>query len=494
MGLLNPEVFLGYIIYQEIEKYEDYEFCLEIVDDVLDELNRLVGDADRKPINVIPTWNDHFVLSGMMSGGRNIWRLTPDTTKVSLSDFKIDGEDPTFSVNGQTITFPQGKIIENGSIRGWDANKNVIQDGQCGYWIETPADVTPVITREENYHSNYPAYQEDYESYEAGTEYNLKNALPRNCWEGRKRGEGSAIVQADGDNKVLALQGNYTLRNVNLPKNITAGDSYAKEQLWEVEIILPADMAADAELVLLNGSGDQGKTNDGGFKIVGNQVYYCENGEYIALSGVKLTGGKKYRLVRKMDFHNAEAIVSDYYVYNPEGKCLGSVKNVPVDTLDLPVAGVGLVCNGITGEPVLLDNYKLYPTGVTAEFEIYDAKTGMKQTDPDALRSANTAFRLSWMNTTNAPKTYQVMASYQIADGVEEKVVREVVLDPNSEGVETGIAEVAEGQRVRFYLKSVEEVAVTDNWQKILLIGIAVFLAVGAILVLIYQKKKKMQA
>ena len=320
MGLLNPEVFLGYIIYQEIEKYEDYEFCLEIVDDVLDELNRLVGDADRKPINVIPTWNDHFVLSGMTAGGRNIWRLTPDTTKVSVADFKVDGEELAFSVNGQTITFPQGKIIENGSVRGWDGDQNVIQDGLCGYWIETPMDVIPVITREENYHSNYPAYGEDYESYEVGTEYNFKNALPQNCWEGRKIGEGSATIQADGDNKVLALKGNYTLRNVNLPKNITAGDSYAKEQIWEVEITLPADMAADAELMLLNGSGDQKKTNDGGFKIIGNQVYYCENGEYIALSGVKLTGGQKYRLVRKMDFHNAEAITSDYYVYDVEGK------------------------------------------------------------------------------------------------------------------------------------------------------------------------------
>lgn len=490
MGLLNPEVFLGYIIYQEIEKYEDYEFCLELVDDVLDELNRLVGDADRKPIQVIPTWNDHFVLSGMTSGGRNIWRLTPDTTKVSVEDFKTEGADPTFSVNGQTVTFPQGKIIENGSVRGWDAQKNVVQDGLCGYWIETPVDVMPVITRAENYHSVYPAFGEDYEAYEPGAEYSFKTALPANCWEARKVGNGSATVEADGENQVLALKGNYILRNVNMPKNITAGDSYANRQIWELEVTLPADMAADAELVLLNASGDQKKNNDGGFKIVGDQLYYSENGEYAPLSGVKLTPGSKYRLVREMDFTAADACTSDYYVYSPEGKCLGSAEDVAVGELEIPVVGIGISCTGVAGEAVLLDNYKLYPTGVTAEFALYDAKTGMEVTDPDTPRSADTAYRLSWMNTTNTAKTYKVMAAYYQGDQlVEEKEICQVQFSANAEGVETDVVEAAEGQSIRVYLQPVEESS--GNVWMIVIICAGVVLAAGAVALVIWKKKKK---
>lgn len=489
MGLLNPEVYLGYIIYQEIEKQEDYEFCLELVDDVLDELNRLVGDADRKPIQVIPTWNDHFVLSGMTSGGRNIWRLTPDTTKVSVEDFKTEGADPTFFVNGQTVTFPSGKIIENGSVRGWDAQKNVVQDGLCGYWIETPVDVMPVITRAEDYHSVYPAFCEDYEAYETGAEYSFKSALPANCWEARKVGSGSATVEADGENQVLALKGNYILRNINMPKNITAGDSYANHQIWELEVTIPADMAADAELVLLNASDDQKKNTDGGFKILGTEVYYSDNGEYTALSKVTLTPGSQYRFVRQMNFQTESAITSDYFVYDTDGKLLGSATDVPVSGLNLPVEGIGISCSGITGEAVLLDNYKLYPTGVTAEFELYDAKTGMEQTDLDAIRTANTAFRLSWMNTTNTDKTYQVKVAYYTGEElVEEKVFREVKLGANNEGVETGVVEIQDGQSIRVYLQPVEENTVNMLWL-ILIISAAVVLAIGVVLIFVFKKK-----
>ena len=489
MGLLNPEVYLGYIIYQEIEKQEDYEFCLELVDDVLDELNRLVGDADRKPIQVIPTWNDHFVLSGMTSGGRNIWRLTPDTTKVSVEDFKTEGADPTFFVNGQTVTFPSGKIIENGSVRGWDAQKIVVQDGLCGYWIETPVDVMPVITRAEDYHSVYPAFCEDYEAYETGAEYSFKSALPANCWEARKVGSGSATVEADGENQVLALKGNYILRNINMPKNITAGDSYANHQIWELEVTIPADMAADAELVLLNASDDQKKNTDGGFKILGTEVYYSDNGEYTALSKVTLTPGSQYRFVRQMNFQTESAITSDYFVYDTDGKLLGSATDVPVSGLNLPVEGIGISCSGITGEAVLLDNYKLYPTGVTAEFELYDAKTGMEQTDLDAIRTANTAFRLSWMNTTNTDKTYQVKVAYYTGEElVEEKVFREVKLGANNEGVETGVVEIQDGQSIRVYLQPVEENTVNMLWL-ILIISAAVVLAIGVVLIFVFKKK-----
>ena len=438
------------------------------------------------------------MISGMQVGGKNVWRLTPDTSMVSLEDFKVEGADPTFSVAGQTVTFPQGKIIETGTIYGWDEAENVIENNHCGYWIETPADVVPVTSRVENYHSTYPAYGEDYEGFEAGMEYNYQNALPATCWEAKKAGKGSAVIQAVGDNQVLALTGGYTLKNVNMPKNITAGDSYAENQAWEVEITIPSDMASDAELVLLNAIDTKKKSNDGGFKVTGNKVYYSDNGEYKELSNVTLTPGSNYRFVRHMDFNAADAFAADYYVYAADGKLLGSAKKIPVTAFELPVAGIGMSCSGVAGEAVLLDNYKLYPIGVAADFELYGAKLGMQITELDKAQNQDVAYRLSWMNATNTEADCKVMAAYYTGDKlVEEKIIKEIKMAPGTERIDTGVVNAPEGQSVLVYLKTDTVGADEDkntpaapNTILILVIAAAVVM-IAAVLVLLLMPKKK---
>ena len=459
LGLLNPQVFQGYIIENEIGNAYDYELCLDIVNDALVELTRMVGAADRTPINVTTNWNSSFVLSGMTAGGKNVWRLTPDNTLGDLESFQVTGAtDPTFKIGAETITFPGGKIIADGKISGLDANENEIENNTFGYWIETATDVIPVVTREANYHIDNPAFGENYESYEIGTEYNFKNALPATSWEVKTTGDASATVVADpsdGDNKVLALQGNVTIKNVNMPKNITAGDSYAENQAWSVEMILPSDVAENAEVVLLNGASDKKKSDDGGFQILGNKVYYSQEGEYIELSGVTLTPGSKYRFVRDMDFNDADAFACDYYVYDATGALLGSAKDVLIGALDIPVASIGLRTTGVTGEAVLLDNFKLYPTKVGYDFELYDEKTGTPVTDLETPRAGNTAYHLSWLNATNKDKTYTMMAAIYEGDKlVEEKVIKEIKMTANFEGVDFGVVEIAEGQTVRVYLRN----------------------------------------
>lgn len=499
MGMLNPQYFLGFILESDVGFSDEYEFCMQICDQIMAELTRVAGKADRKPIDVNTNWNDYYVLSGMQVGGKNIWRLTPDTSMVSLEDFKVEGTDPTFSVAGQTVTFPQGKILETGTIYGWDESQNVIENNHCGYWIETPADVIPVASRVENYHSIYPAYAEDYEIYEVGTEYTLRNALPEICWEAKKVGSGSATVQTDGDNQVLALTGGYTLKNVNLPKNITAGDTYAENQAWEVEVTVPADMAADAELVLLNAFDAKKKLNDGGFKVAGNTVYYSENGEYAELSNVTLTPGSKYRFVRDMDFSKADAFTADYYIYDADGKLLGSAKDVAMNACELPVVGIGMSCSGVSGDAVLLDNYKLYPTGIATDFELYGAEHGMPVANLDQPQAQDIAYRLSWMNATNSEAIYKVMAAYYNGDQlVEEKVIKEIKMAPGLERIETGVVTAPEGQSVLVYLKA-EKTAVTDDNNLasdgpdivLILVIAAAVIVVAAVLVLLLLPKKK---
>ena len=66
----------------------------------------------------------------MYAGGRNIWRITPDTTKVSVEDFKIKDRAPTFKVGGVTITFCHAEGLhfdgDPDDIAVYDADGNAL--------------------------------------------------------------------------------------------------------------------------------------------------------------------------------------------------------------------------------------------------------------------------------------------------------------------------------------------------------------------------------
>ena len=513
-AMLDPQIFLGYILPQDCKSGgqqdpEVYDDNLRVMDESLREVSRLCGYADRKPLNVAPNWNYNFALSGMYANGRNVWRLTPDTNMVSVEDFKVEGTDPTFKAGGQTITFPGGKIVET---------NDVYKIGTCGYWIETPADVYPVITREDNYYREYPAYGENFDAFELGTEYNYTNALPVACWEAKKQAGGTGTIVADptnANNKVLELKNTYTLKNVNMPKNIIAGDTYAKHQAWEISFTLPSDLPADAEVVLLNYSDAKEKVKDGGVKISGGKVYYAQGKEYVEMTGVTLEAGKKYILIREMDFTNAEAFTSDYYIYAGE-TLVGKTKNVAIETLTLPVASISYGVKGVTGGGVLIDDYKLYATEYAADFYLYDADTGLAVENKDEARDGNTAYRLSWLNTTGTNKSFTIMAAYYEGGNlVEEKVIKEVVATPYENAVELGIVEKVEGKTVKVYLKdnnpAEEDDDVTgtptddtnkggekksDNNMLIIIIAAAaaVVVVVVVIIIIAASSKKKKQA
>ena len=445
LGLLDPEPFLGYLYNQEFKDANGnvseavYKSRLAVINEALAELTRVAGYSDRKPIEVPMTWNREFVLSGMYTGGRNLWRITPNTEQVSLADFKIEGSDPTFYVAGQKITFPGGKIIETGNI-------NVV--GTCGYWVETPKDVTPIVVDDADRLIKIPAYIENFESYEVGTKLTSMNAREQGAWSIQSNGN-DLLVEADGSNKVLAITGKSAMQNTLLPANVTIADSYAKNQVWNVTATIPAGMTAEEALILLDFGAAGQDAADGGFKISGGKVYYSDNGEYKELT-LDLSAGGKYTFQRVMDLTN---FTSDYIVLDASGKEVANAPAVKVPEFTGKVASIKITCENVKGK-VLLDDYTLRAIGVAADFEMYDAKTGIKLA-ADTKNAANSAYRLSWTNITEGEKTASVVAAFYEGETLkEEKVIKEVKLTRGGDGVETGVVEVPAGQSVKLYMKS----------------------------------------
>lgn len=436
MGLLNMSPsFLGYVIpKEEAAAGNDFKTSMLVISDILAELTRVAGASDRKAISTPVSWNGEYILSGMYAGGRNIWRITPNTNVISVKDFKVKDKAPTFSVEGQTVVFPQGRIIKDGSIRAV---------GTCGYWVETPANVMPVITSTTDRYAKYPAYEENFQQYSAGTTLAANTAQPKNAW----KTSGTALkVQASGSNKGLAMTGTATLQNVNIPKYVTAGDSFAKQQAWEISFTLPANLGANAVLKLL-----MCDDNDGGIKIANGKMYYDENGTYKELSGVSLSAGT-YTVKREVDFNTYK---SSYAIYSSNGALLKEVKNVAMADVSVlekvaapkEVFAIEMACENVNNA-IFVDNYKLYPTGVTTEFSLYDAKIGTQLTNLNEVRTKDTAYRLSWMNTSNENKVAYV---YNVKNGA---IIKKVEMPAGQDGVVAGVVQANSGAAVQLAVKT----------------------------------------
>lgn len=423
IGLLDPKPFCIYMYDKDFETTAAYNKRAKVLQEIMVELTRVAGYADREPIPVPATWNSSFLLSGIYANGRNLWRFTPDNNKIAPANFVISESTPTFYINGQTVTFPEGKIIPDGPV-------SVV--GSFGYWIETPKNVTPIVTNDANRYCKYPSFAENFEGYAAGTAFNNANAKPLLCWQVT----GNTPVVEKGS---LALTGTTTVANEKLPQNITAGDYYAKQQAWEISVTLPQNMNGELKLLACG---------DGGIKISGGKAYYDANGTYQELA--KLSAGVKYTLKREVDFRSD--FQCDYTVYDAAGKVIGQAKAVPMAKISLPVTKISMSCTDVTGK-VLIDDYKLYPVGVTTDFECYDAQTGMRQNGVKS--SENVAYRLSWLNGSQETETAEVVATFYSVGSKQasQKVIQKVQMNPGCDGVETGIVEVPQGQMVTLTLK-----------------------------------------
>ncbi|MBQ3491568.1 MAG: hypothetical protein IJA74_03345 [Oscillospiraceae bacterium] len=446
-GLADP-VFGGYVIESEVGNAADYEYKIQVISEILTELNKVAGYADREPIVMPVNWNDSFVISGMYANGRNIWRITPDTsTGVSRKKFlvKEDENEVVFRIQGQTITFPKGNIIEDGDISAV---------GTCGYWVETPADVKPIVTNDADRYAEYPAYYEVFDNYETGATFDYKILKNSHTWTSWALDNATITIQeVSGKDKEMVIKGNAFLSNVKTPEYITAGDNYAKQQVWELAFKLDSLPTGDAEVKLLSATSGSGVNTDGGFRIFDGKLYYGKIGEYQAFENITLAANTEYKVKRVFDFRDSDNILCNYYIYDASGKLLDKAENVVIPSLTLPVQKIGISTENFASGVLHVDDYKLYATGVTTDLEIYNADTGMLVADATAAQSTNTAYRLSWMNASDATKIYNVVATY--SDGTKQTLASIEML-PGSDAVNTGVVKLADGKSVTITLEETE--------------------------------------
>ena len=397
IGLLDPEPFIGYVIGPRDTDNEgdgyNYDDVMKNISDVMKELNRLVGFKDREPIFVQRNWNSNFVLSGMYADGRNVWRITPNTCQgTSLEEFLVKDKAPTFTVNGETIIFPQGRIIADGDVH---------VTGTCGYWIETPANVKPVIVTDADRYEKYPAYEENFEVYDAGTIFSATTAQYENAWT--VSGTGTTTITSHNGSNALAWSGTKTITNTKIPANVTAGDSYAKQQVWEVTVTIPSS----GTLNVLSCGG-----SDAGVQISGTGVYYNGSTQFATV-----TKGQTYIISRELDFRNANAFTCTYTVRKTDGTIVGQKAGVAMTQVSLPVKSITFSGTNVSG--AYLDNYRLRAIGVTTELRLYEADTGMHISDVTAATKEAAVYRVSWYNATGDYQIAKVYNNGQLIQTIE---------------------------------------------------------------------------
>lgn len=86
-------------------------------------------------------WNDDFLLTGIESGGRNVWRFTPEAGHVAeipnVASTLVSTNPVTFQTAQYRIEFPEGKIYTPPNTAS-----------NLGYWIVQPEGEYPVITND----------------------------------------------------------------------------------------------------------------------------------------------------------------------------------------------------------------------------------------------------------------------------------------------------------------------------------------------------------
>lgn len=396
-GLLNPDPFLYYGpkvgMPDDLSKEEQEELVRQrtaTMEGLLAELNEVAGYPDRYALEKEYTsWNDSFMLSGMYAGGRRIWRITPDLSDgdVTLASFCIDEQTPTFSIKGKTITFPQGKILTV------DAQNNT-----CGYWVETPDGVEPVMSYDDTFAAN---------------QTNIVN---------------------DGFSLGLLNSSKTISTNINRFKSF---GKLPKKQVWETKVSV-SGFSSSKTVNLFNYTGVNGR-GSALVKLENSKVYAWNNGGYIEIPLQNpLSANTWYNVAVEIDFSSPNGDIYNVSVYTESGNLIGNAEgmvggNMGSDTLlrniKFSVSGYG------TGESVNFGSVKMRPEGFYFRTELYDRETGIATADIPETKKLTVRF--DYNNTFVQGNTEYVflMAAYDADNSMQEiKILKRESIPVGEEG------------------------------------------------------------
>lgn len=131
-GMLNADPFLSFNHAPTDELTKEGEIYLG---KLVSELNELVGTGKRKTLlKERMSYNTRYVLNGIETDDKCIWRITPDlyTPGISKESFLIETEPITFQIGTQVVIFPEGSYI---------VEREKAED--YGYWVVSPKGTRP---------------------------------------------------------------------------------------------------------------------------------------------------------------------------------------------------------------------------------------------------------------------------------------------------------------------------------------------------------------
>ncbi len=140
LGLCGADAFLLWNPYPGVKEQNPDSWANDATDDLVNKclrrLNSLVGTSDRRPLKKeMVSWDADYVLSGMDTGKRSVWRFTPRLENGTTLSGTLRSRSPaTFAVGGVTVTIPGGEIEQEDN-----------QLSNCGFWVLAPRGSVPNV-------------------------------------------------------------------------------------------------------------------------------------------------------------------------------------------------------------------------------------------------------------------------------------------------------------------------------------------------------------
>lgn len=216
-ALYDPDPFLFWT-----GVYDDLDTDMQTLGRVLAHIDEMIGFDDRETlmnsVDMAPTMHQRYVLTGMKVNGYHLWRITPDLycPGVTVENFCIDKDKPTFQIGNQFVEFPEGSFI-------YEPENPV---SSYGYWVVSPLGTKPKEWRDASIPMPGPSVDYKDDDVPKGYMYEPNGEMP------------DELDLAESKTKVVIDK---------KPEESTGGETEDKEPVVEVQTLKLNPMKGNGE-------------------------------------------------------------------------------------------------------------------------------------------------------------------------------------------------------------------------------------------------------